>query len=130
MNKKEILTLSTALALFLLHLAAMSHHWYLRHWWFDIPMHFLGGVSIALAVQYIWFFFFEKPASFRKVVVYTFIGTLCWEVFEAHYDIAGAHVGTSKYFFDSIKDIIVGTIGALFVAGYSSLLVKYNEKKQ
>jgi hypothetical protein len=54
----------------------------------------------------------------------TFLATLCWEGFEAYYNIAGHAVGTTKYYVDSIKDVIVGCLGGAVVTKNRVLLFK------
>ena len=116
MNKREITIMLLALcALFLLHINAMANHWYLHYRGFDMPMHFLGGICVALSIQCLGRIFWKRLFSISAVVWLTFIATICWEIFEAYYGIAGHRVGTGWYWFDSIKDIIVGTIGGWLV---------------
>ena len=62
--------------------------WYL-YWiypWFDIPMHFLGGLFLGLCMVY---FFPPKElniSSFFKVILGVLLFSIAWEVFEFFVD--------------------------------------------
>lgn len=106
-----------------LHIAATLFYLYWELWWYDMLLHFLGGVFIALLV--LWFCFFSgyvsAPASFsvRRVFFFTLfwltvIG-IGWEVFEralGHtWSVEGYWLDTSV---DVALDIIGGVVGFLF----------------
>lgn len=68
--------------IFLVNFSAMYLHWYSLFWYFDMPMHFLGGFWIALASLYLL-----KPKDFSiietlKVLAIVFIIGSVWEAFE------------------------------------------------
>ena len=84
MNKKKILVRITSLILFIciLNFIALKFYWYFSIWYFDMPMHFLGGFWLGLA--FIWLFQ-PKDLSFptiAKIVLSTLLIGLGWEVFE------------------------------------------------
>lgn len=117
MNKTYIPTLITSALLAVLHFLASEGHWYVRYPGFDILMHLLGGMTLALAIYWTIVTFFPRyRPSFLRIVVATFILGIGWEVMETIYDIAGAPVGTTKYYWDSIHDLINDTIGAAIIA--------------
>ncbi len=78
-------------AIFTLNALAMHFFWYWTYWWFDIPMHFLGGVWLGgmtiLALRRFMPEKFEKKAFVYMAAVgmALFIGGL-WEVFEFSLD--------------------------------------------
>ena len=84
MNEKKLLIRITSLILFILvlNLLAFRFYWYFSIWWFDMPMHILGGFWVGLV--FIWFLK-PKDLSFNAVLKIIlgalFIGLL-WEVFE------------------------------------------------
>ena len=39
--------------LFIISLITLKFHWYYTIWWFDMPMHFLGGVFLGLSVLFV-----------------------------------------------------------------------------
>jgi hypothetical protein len=114
MNKVYIPALITTLLMAGLHSMASEWHWYVRFPGFDIFMHLLGGAALALAVYWSFVTFFPKyPVSFWMVVRYAFLLGIAWEVMEAMHDITGAPVGTAPYYFDTLKDLVNDTLGAI-----------------
>ena len=93
--------------------------------WFDIPMHFLGGVWVTFL--FIWFFshfdFFtskkEHPLFLASWVffVVTVIG-ISWEVFE--YLTGITFVLGKNYWSDTILDLVMDLIGAGVAFSYAS----------
>ena len=65
-----------------LNLVAIKFYWYFTIRWFDMPMHFLGGLWLSSAI--IWFF--RKLDLSLKSIFYTLAGVLLigilWEVYE------------------------------------------------
>lgn len=121
MNKTYIPALGTVTALAILHKFASDGHWYVRYPGFDILMHILGGVGLAFATYWILVTFFSKYFKagypmFWTLIACTFLLGLAWEVMEGMYNIAGAPVGTGKYYFDVAKDLVNDTLGAIIAA--------------
>lgn len=89
--KKHLIirTLELVALIFLINWIAMTFHWYSIIWWFDMPMHFLGGIFIGMLYVYmiirrgtaLWSF---KAVMWGLAAVLT-IGVL-WEVFEFSLD--------------------------------------------
>lgn len=82
---------------------ALADFLYWRYEWFDLLMHFLGGLTIGcLTVAFLMRF---RPIVFLVVLVGVAIG---WEVFEAL-------IGTPReanYFFDTSLDLLMDACGA------------------
>lgn len=122
------LLIATILALEIL---ASVFYWYWIFWWFDILMHFLGGLWVGAAT--LWFLFRSGYFSARESTIRaTLLATagsvlgvaLAWEAFEYvvrlfipqpfPYDLE-----------DTIADIIIGFVGGLaavsafFLGGYT-----------
>jgi hypothetical protein len=114
-------------AITLLHVAAEQYYWYWQFRWFDIPMHFLGGVWLGLAGILLvyhtrWFETFRKLLSPLAVAL---LAGLCvgilWEGYEfVLWQLAGNGLPVG-YVQDTIKDIVMDVIGAF--AGY--LMYRY-----
>ena len=84
--------------------------------WLDIPMHILGGLGVAsLAVSVLKYLKIE--ITFWKVIVPFFVIAILWEVYEYVYSLYGTYVWGG--WFDTIKDIIDGFIGA-YISFYFS----------
>lgn len=117
MNKAYIPALLSALLLAILHFSASAWHWYVRYPGFDILMHILGGIALAFSIY--WLIATCAPKyipTFWWIVSITFLAGFAWEIMETVNDIAGAPVGTLRYYIDTIKDLCDDTIGALIAA--------------
>ena len=101
MNKTYIPTLFCLVALAVLHKFASAGHWYVRYPGFDIFMHILGGVGLALATYWILVTFFSKyfqagKPLFWTLMGFTFLLRAAWEIMEGLNNIARAPVATPK----------------------------------
>jgi len=118
MNKIKVLliSISSAILLLVLHLWGMESELYVKYWFYDIILHILGGVSIALAIYTVADVFnIATLKKFYVLVSLTFIAGIAWEVFEVYFDITGFHIGTREYNVDTFKDVVNDTIGAIAV---------------
>lgn len=107
-NKLVFLTLFTLILILLLHLFGMSEHLYINFWFYDIIMHILGGIGIALSSFYIL-----KDSKY--IIITTIIAGILWEIFEIYFDLSGSAIGSLPHKLDTIKDIFNDTIGAIIV---------------
>lgn len=107
-NKLAVLTLSVLLFTLILHLFGMYDYFYVRFWFYDIIVHILGGVGIALSTLYI----LKDP---KYIIIFVIICGILWEIFEVYYDISGSPFGTFPYFLDTVKDLVDDLIGGMFV---------------
>lgn len=91
----------------------------MKFWFYDIVMHFLGGLSVASLLHSMASVFnLSKIKNSVSIVVLTFIIGFAWEVFELYFNIAGHPFGSLAYKIDTVKDLIMDTIGALVVWGF------------
>ncbi|MEY2664802.1 MAG: hypothetical protein RIT04_610 [Candidatus Parcubacteria bacterium] len=89
--------------------------------WYDIPMHFLGGLWVGLtAVWALEVFFGKYTHSFLRSLVWVLSAVLCfavvWEMFEFFGGINNAYTVTAMgltFWADSIKDICMGLLGGI-----------------
>lgn len=105
------LILSAALSS--LHIWGLTDFLYWRYMWYDVMMHFLGG--LALGTFIVGFFNTRKPLLFIVAGAALLIG---WEVFEY---VFGAPK-EDNYAFDTALDFLMGTLGlcvAYVVARYT-----------
>ncbi len=106
---------SAATTLALVHIAATEFFLYWKYLWFDIPMHFLGGVVCALGIAILPFFriqYIEKHSSFLLYMVLVLSIGICWELFE--YSVGLYHLETnliSDIILDMCMDILGGAVG-------------------
>lgn len=118
MLDKKLLAPVTLLLLGLigvLHISAVIFFIYWEYWWFDIPMHFLGGMFAAFISA--WVITMRRPqlpAESTTFIAGLFFSALLigilWEIYEY---IAGVtYVAMGSYFIDTTKDIVVDMAGA------------------
>jgi hypothetical protein len=86
----------------LLHQWATADFWYWRYPWFDIVMHFLGGLTIGVFL--IRLFADYKPMAFLTAFVAIAIG---WEIFE----FAIGAPRDSTYAADTVIDLCMDVLG-------------------
>lgn len=107
----------SALMLAIFHYLFLELHLYWLYLWLDIPMHFLGGVTVALGYM-VFLGLSPKLAKKYFTVNYTLsfvlLVAVAWEVFEVAAGILTLE--ESNYVGDTTLDIIVGVIGG--VSGY------------
>lgn len=88
------------------------------YWWYDMVLHFLGGVVVGMfSLVFLKEFFGLDHWTNKKIIVLTFLITLLigllWEIFELV-------VGTTSfadgriYFTDTVSDLILDVVGGLF----------------
>lgn len=94
----------------LVHLFAITASLYWYYWWFDIVMHFWGGILLGLGVHAFSTF---KHLHFKPrlpvLLVVMVVATGSWEIFEWSAGLWNA----DTYIFDTAKDIIMGFSGGL-----------------
>ena len=106
--------------IFALNMLADLFFWYDTIWWFDILMHFLGGLFVSMLI--IWLFYqmfvrFPKRIVFLYVVLGVLIIALSWELFE----FSVWTVFDLKEIIDmqdSIADVVMGCLGSVLGAQY------------
>lgn len=105
----------------ILHILAIELYFYWALWWFDVLIHFLGGLWIGLSV--LWFVFLSGYVTrfqlqYTNALILTLLSIIVvavgWEVFEFFVE----NPLEENYVFDTITDLIMGTLGALSGYGY------------
>lgn len=84
----KTILISLFLILFI-HLMATIGHWYWAVNWFDILMHFLGGLWVAMVFGYLNQRFFKLPNFWTRVILtFSFVALIgiLWEFFEFSLD--------------------------------------------
>jgi len=104
-----------AAVLSVIHYLALELALYWHFWWFDIPMHLLGGAIVALGVFVLYDFSVPIPKRWLRpipVICVVLIVALLWEYFQVQ-------ISTTiedNYEIDTITDIVMGLFGG--VIGY------------
>ena len=100
---------------------ALYNFWYWNYRWLDMPMHFLGGVTIALLA--LWLVLVRGRdkerlgvASHKKLILLSVISVLVigisWELFEFNTDVL--IVFAEKFMWsDTFSDIFFDVLGSL-----------------
>lgn len=101
---------------------------YWRFWWYDIIMHFLGGLWIGLMVLWIYYLsgYFKKIKKDKSFIfLLSFLSVLIvgisWEIFEYLFEI----VFSNNYISDTSLDLIMDILGGLVA---SIVLLVLNKK--
>ena len=90
---------------------ALSFSLYYRYPWIDIPMHILGGVTIAFIILLLPHLSLSIPhryATFIPVMMGVLIAALMWELFEIQ---IGIPLLQNGFGLDMLKDIADGLVG-------------------
>lgn len=103
-----------------LHILAVIFYLYWFIWWFDMPLHFLGGLCVGFFSMWVVSMFVKLiQSNNKKILVSAILGALfvglMWEWFEYVNGITYNTVGSYKL--DTIKDLILDCLG-----GYVSYL--------
>lgn len=129
-RKLFIIIFFLVLLIAILNEVAINFFLYWKFWWFDIMMHFLGGLWVGFSS--LWFYYLTKEdkvkrESFLFALWVSFVGIvligLGWEVFEFFIKINMS----DKYIYDTSLDIFMDMIGA-FVA--TVLFFNFYKKKK
>lgn len=115
MLKSKLFWTQFALLLVVVALYAVGLYWYLfwRIWWYDMPMHFLGGLWVGLCTGWLleWF---QVP---RRRDITIFLASLAvgvaWEVFEYAVGLTRGEIG---FVFDTAHDLLNDVAGGLLAA--------------
>ena len=102
--------LTVALVAFLDIYLGLNGSYFSKIWWFDIPLHILGGVWAGLWVATAGEFFSIRLSIWHIVLSVLLIG-IGWEVFEYVFDMKGS--AFMSYPVDTAKDLIADCIGGV-----------------
>ena len=118
MDKKKFLIRLIFLIffIFLLNYLAMKFYWYSSIWYFDMPMHFLGGLFLGLSI--IWILSYKNLSLelSLKLIFKILLGVLVigvsWEIFEILFNNIIAQMPFNTL--DTISDIFFDLAGGTF----------------
>jgi predicted dehydrogenase len=109
-HKKVILFLILATIFAVVHYFAVLASLYWYHWWFDIFMHFWGGLLIGLGVHALCTL---QSVSLKPTLILVLVtlatATGVWEIFEWF---AGLW-DPETYIYDTAQDVLLGFGGGL-----------------
>lgn len=106
-----------------IHIIALQLFLYWKFQWFDIPMHFLGGIVVALGL----FTLHDLKLVIKKrhlqifpIVLLVLTVAMLWEVYEL---LIGIPI-ESNYVVDTLTDLSMGLLGGLVGYGIGSSIKK------
>lgn len=119
LRKILLVSLILSLLLWLMNKAAYAYSLFWIWWWYDIPMHFLGGMVIGSFS--LWFFgrlqenspYFSRISLNLLVALSVLVIGSAWEIYEYTYQLT--FNGMISYPVDTIKDFILDFAGAAAV---------------
>lgn len=102
------------------HVLSLELYLYWQHLWLDIPVHMLGGATVALGVFAIHDLTKKFPSRLLypiPVLLFVLIASLAWEVFEIK---AGVPI-EANFAVDTMIDLIMDMLGGVigYVVAYS-----------
>lgn len=118
-RKKSFIRLALVVFfIFLLNFIGSKLHWYYSVWYYDIVMHTLGGLWIALVI--FWLYPVKIKNEFTKHIFFVLLGVLMigilWEFFEIF---VNETIAKNPFnFFDTISDIFCDLTGGVLVLIY------------
>ena len=108
-------------AIFALNFLANKLYWYSSIWWFDMPMHALGGFWLSLVALYLL-----SPGGLTEfstkhifiIIVWVLVIGVGWELFEIFFNnyLAHAPFNTLDTLSDIFFDLTGGMIGLVYYA--------------
>lgn len=98
-----------------LHWLASLNGFYETIWWYDIVMHFLGGLWVFLFVLWIihtqYGVRFKKYAFLKNLLFFVFVVGISWEIYELIFGFDDLF--REGYFLDMPLDLVMDTLGAV-----------------
>lgn len=110
---------------------ANAFHWYSAMWWFDIPMHIMGGIFLGLSFGSLFFkklLLLTNFEAFVAILLFVLIVGLGWEFFE--YFVQSIIKGSPQLanIPDSAKDMIMDLVGGTLASAFVlRALKRYNK---
>ncbi len=126
-SKTLTLTLRSFATVVFLYILALYKDLFFTYWWFDIPMHFLGGFSVALASVYLIYIHnqtrmpTDRGIFFTAILSALLVGAL-WEIFEY---VTKISFTIGDYRLDTIKDLFIDIYGAIVAYIYFKRQYKF-----
>ena len=100
-------------------LAGLSYSLYWSIWWYDIPVHIIGGAGIALLAAWALALKGKQP-SFFACMLMVLIAGLGWEVFEAYFGLTEFPQDTIDTIKDLCDDVLGGSVAFILSMYFNS----------
>lgn len=114
-NRYFVPSFALIVCIALLHYFALDRAYYWTVPWYDIMMHFLGGLWVALFSLWVCasgkFSFIPQRISWGKVLVVVLTVGVLWELYEIVFGLT--FVSDPEYWGDTTLDMVMDTAGGL-----------------
>jgi hypothetical protein len=110
-------------SLAVLHIVSLKLFLYWRFWWLDIPMHFFGGIVVALGLFTLYdlkILLKKKHLTLFCILSLVFLVAIAWESYEL---LIGIPI-EDDYIIDTLTDLCMGMFGGLIGYGIATSLQK------
>jgi hypothetical protein len=114
----------------LLHHSALAFFLYFKYWWFDIVVHFLGGLLVGTIIYWLLSYtskftsYFRNPSLLLVVLIVLVVGG-SWEIFELY---AGVLI-EENYEFDTSVDLVMDALGAAAAFFFANITKNTHESR-
>lgn len=95
--------------IFILNFAASRFYWYSSIFWFDMLMHFLGGLWLGLVFIWLYRTRAMETVSFLKIMASVFVIGFLWEIYEIIVNSSFAQNPFDIY--DTVSDLFFDSAG-------------------
>ncbi len=118
-SKDAILRKTAYLFVFMciLNILAIKGLWYYLFWYFDMPMHFLGGLASVFLLAYWFYGKFSGSDFIWQILCLVLVVGIGWEIFE--YIFLNWYGGEQFKILDSLSDMCFdmagGIIGVIYL---------------
>ncbi len=96
-----------------LHTLAVSHSFYWKFFWFDMPIHFSAGALVGLVIYLLARKYVPAAKGFWFGLVGALLVGILWEVFEYVNGLSGVEPG---FVLDTAKDLSMDLLGGFLAA--------------
>ncbi len=133
---RYFLTVGTIFLVGILHAPAMLFDWYFYFWWYDVGMHFLGGVAAGFGGLSLWYFLMKhsvheltwrvRAGEFVFVLGCVALIGIAWEWMEAfvgYYNVTSLGMAQPGLL-DTMLDFYFDLLGGFFAWVLSLVLFR------
>ncbi len=127
MNRHRLLAILIFLMffMFITDYLARIFYWYYSVSWFDMPMHFLGGVWVGFFFIYV--LSIKTPSVFWKIILYVLLIGLVWEFFQL---IVKNGIGRTPFdLLDTLSDLFFDILGGALAFWYGGKVMPSDRNK-
>lgn len=128
MDRKKLLIHLVVLIFFIFAVNATAYkfYWYSEIWWFDMVLHFMGGVWLGLFFIHLFFHEYWSFDTIFKIILGVLLVGIFWEIYEIFVnDYITRNPFNTR---DTISDICLDLAGGLFAILYYTKNIMFPHK--